>query len=98
MNPVTDLHPDAFKLLTVIRDHDERGGNTEDAEGKLAGVDAFAFLGAAAARARLMAEGFGTLRQTLNPRQRQELEELLTAMWQDGFIVGASYEAQRHTT
>lgn len=95
---MTQPHPDTFKLLAATRDHDERGGNATGPDGKIAGVDAFALLGTAAARARLMAEGFGTLRQTLNPRQRQELEELLTAMWQDGFIVGAHFEAQHHTT
>jgi hypothetical protein len=95
MNHMT--HPDTFKLLAAIRDHDERGGNTTGPDGKVAGVDAFTVLGAAGARAQVMAEGFGSLRKTLNPQQRQELERLLAAMWQDGFIVGAHYEAQHHT-
>lgn len=93
---MTEPHPDAFKLIAAVRDHDERGGNATGPDGKVAGVDAFALLGAAGTRARMMAEGFGNLRKTLNPQQQQELEQLLTAMWRDGFVVGANYEAQHH--
>jgi len=96
MNPMTH-HPDTLKLVAAISDHDERGGNTTGPDGKVAGVDAFALLGAAGARAKLMAEGFGTLRKTLSPQQQDELLRLLAAMWRDGFIVGANYEAQHHT-
>jgi hypothetical protein len=95
MNHMT--HPDTFKLLAAIKDHDDRGGNTTDPDGKVAGIDAFALLGAAGARAKLMAEGFGALRKTLSPQQQEELVRLLAAMWRDGFVVGANFEAQHHT-
>lgn len=36
-----------------------------------------------------MAQGFGTLRMTLNAQQLDELQQLLAAMWKDGFAVGA---------
>lgn len=36
-----------------------------------------------------MTEGFGTLRKTLSAQQLDELQQLLAAMWKDGFAVGA---------
>jgi len=36
-----------------------------------------------------MIEGQGTLRKTLRAEQIDELTTLLTAMWMDGFAVGA---------
>ncbi|RSS37447.1 hypothetical protein [Streptomyces sp. WAC08241] len=86
---MTQPHPDSLRLVSLIFDHDEAGGNSPDQGGKIAGYDSFALLGAAAHRANLMLEGNGTLRKTLTPEQLRELRDLLAAMWKDGFAVGA---------
>lgn len=86
---MTDLHPDHLRLVALIANHDEANGNASDPDGKIAGYDSFALTGAAGHRARLIAEGFGTLRKTLTPQQQQDLIRLLTTAWRDGFAVGA---------
>ncbi|MER5372761.1 hypothetical protein [Streptomyces sp. NPDC002553] len=83
------LHPDFLRLVALLADHDETNGNLPAADGSIAGYDSFALLGAGAHRARLMAEGFGTLRKTLNGQQLHEFQQLLAAMWKDGFAIGA---------
>ena len=81
--------PDNFRLVALIDAHDKADGNSPDSSGKVAGFDSFALTGAAGHRAQLMIEGHGTLRKTLAPEQIDELTQLLTAMWRDGFVVGA---------
>ncbi|MFD7958465.1 hypothetical protein ACFV4X_33935 [Streptomyces ardesiacus] len=89
-SPRPDLpHPDSLRLAALLADHDESNGNLPAADGTIAGYDSFALLGAAAHRAHLMTEGFGTLRKTLNAQQLDELQGLLAVMWKDGFAVGA---------
>ncbi|GAA2720562.1 MULTISPECIES: hypothetical protein [Streptomyces] len=88
-SPRPDLpHPDFLRLVALLADHDESNGNLPAADGTIAGYDSFALQRAAAHRARLMAEGLGTLRKTLNAQQLRELQQLLAAMWKDGFAVG----------
>lgn len=86
---MTQPHPDSLRLAALIAAHDEATGNAPDSNGKIAGYDNSALLGAAGRRAQLMLEGFGTLRKTLAPQQINELWELLAVMWEDGFAVGA---------
>lgn len=83
------LHPDFLRLVALLADHDETNGNLPAEDGTVAGYDSFALLGAAAHRAQLMAEGFGTLRKTLSAQQLDELQQLLASMWKDGFAIGA---------
>lgn len=90
-------HPDAFKLIAAIDSHDKRGGNTKDANGNVAGVDHFSLLGAAGRRAQLAASAFGNLRKVLNPKQQEELQQLLAMMWMDGFAVGVAYDQENPT-
>ncbi|MFH8257569.1 hypothetical protein [Streptomyces roseolus] len=85
------LHPDFLRLVALLADHDETNGNHPATDGTIAGYDSFALLGAAAHRAQLMTEGFGTLRKTLNAQQLDELQQILAAMWKDGFAIGARF-------
>lgn len=84
------VHPDSFRLIALIKRHDDNEGNAPDAEGRTAGYDRFALTGAAAHRGTLLLEGFDPLRKTLAPRQVDDVLRLLTAAWLDAFAVGAS--------
>ncbi|MER5889686.1 hypothetical protein ABT160_38165 [Streptomyces sp. NPDC001941] len=86
---MTSLHPDFLRLVALLAEHDETDGNLPAADGTIAGYDNFALLGAAAHRALLMAEGLSTLHKTLNAQQGHEFLQLLSAMWTDGFAIGA---------
>ncbi|MEV8092639.1 hypothetical protein [Streptomyces nigra] len=82
-------HPDSLRLAALLADHDESNGSLPAADGTVAGYDSVALSRASAHRAQLLAETHGTLRKTLGPRQFAELQQLLAAMWEDGFAVGA---------
>lgn len=85
---MTRFEQDSRTLGALIDDHDRALGNGIDQDGKTAGYNHVALLGAAGVRAKQLLEGHGILRQTLSPQQTDELLEFLVVMWRDGFAIG----------
>jgi hypothetical protein len=80
---------DAYFLVGVLREHDEKQGNVPDSNGRIAGiVDNLSLSEAAHCRIREFLKESGT------PAGRAQLEALLATVWADGFAVGAL--AARH--
>jgi len=86
---MTQPHADNFRLVALLAEHDQADGNNPGPDRKIAGYDSFSLFGAALVRAQTMFEGYGTLRKVLPPEQHEELIQLMAALWQDGFAVGA---------
>lgn len=87
-----NTHPDTFKLLAALEEHDRRQGAAVDADGKTTGVDQFSLMGAGAYRSRQLFENFSPLRQTLSPHQVHEVIRLMASMWMDGFQARHFYD------
>jgi Spy/CpxP family protein refolding chaperone len=81
-----------LKLHAALWEYDQAQGAHPDAAGNVAGVDRTALLGVAGYRAELMFKSFGPLRKVLTPEQAQKVQQLMTAMWQDGFTARATYD------
>lgn len=83
------MHPDSLLLVALIDAHDRTNGNTPDSDGKTAGIDDFALIGAAVRRAQQILDGYGSMIANLEPQQKEDLAKLMAALWKDGFAVGA---------
>lgn len=92
------IHPDVHKMIAAITEYDETQGVVPDAAGNVAGVNYTAILVAAGQRAQMMFENCGPLRKTLTPAQTDEVQQLMRAMWMDGFSASAAYSRMHGNT